>query len=72
VRSNGILPGAVLTDIANHWPPEAFERTKTVPMGRSGTPEDFVGAALWLASAASGWVTGELVRVDGGSYRQMS
>jgi NAD(P)-dependent dehydrogenase (short-subunit alcohol dehydrogenase family) len=39
-------------------------------MGRIGTPEDFVGTALWLASPASGWVTGELVRVDGGAYRQ--
>ncbi|MEU7813991.1 glucose 1-dehydrogenase [Pseudonocardia sp. NPDC049154] len=72
VRANGILPGAVLTDIAEHWSPEALEHTKQVPMGRPGTPEDFVGTALWLASAASGWITGELVRVDGGGARRMS
>ena len=72
VRANGILPGAVMTDIAAHWSPEAVERTKLCPMGRPGEAEDFVGTALWLASAASGWITGVLVRVDGGACRQMS
>jgi NAD(P)-dependent dehydrogenase (short-subunit alcohol dehydrogenase family) len=72
VRVNGILPGAVLTDIASHWPPEARDHAALVPMGRAGQPEDFVGTALWLASPASAWVTGVLVRVDGGAYRQTS
>jgi len=73
VRSNCILPGAVLTDIAQAWAPEHREHVgRSVPLGRAGLPEDFVGTALWLASDASAWVTGELVRVDGGAYRQMS
>jgi NAD(P)-dependent dehydrogenase (short-subunit alcohol dehydrogenase family) len=39
---------------------------------RAGQPDDLVGTALWLASDASAWVTGTLVRVDGGAYRQTS
>jgi NAD(P)-dependent dehydrogenase (short-subunit alcohol dehydrogenase family) len=72
VRCNGILPGGVLTDIAEAWSPEAVEGAKATPLGRAGHAADFAGTALWLASAASAWVTGELVRVDGGAYRQMS
>ena len=42
------------------------------PLGRGGEPADFVGTALWLASSASAWVTGTLIRVDGGYFRQLS
>jgi hypothetical protein len=73
VRCNAILPGAVLTDIAKAWSEEQRQRVgSTIPMRRAGQPEDFVGTALWLASSASAWVTGVLVRVDGGAYRQTS
>jgi NAD(P)-dependent dehydrogenase (short-subunit alcohol dehydrogenase family) len=72
VRANGVLPGAVLTDITGAWRPEEIERAAQVPMARAGTPGDFAGTVIWLASRASAWVTGELVRVDGGAYRQMS
>jgi NAD(P)-dependent dehydrogenase (short-subunit alcohol dehydrogenase family) len=73
VRANAILPGAVLTDIADAWTPEQRENVgRTIPMRRAGVAADFAGTALWLASDASAWVTGELVRVDGGAYRQMS
>jgi NAD(P)-dependent dehydrogenase (short-subunit alcohol dehydrogenase family) len=73
VRVNAILPGAVLTDIAQSWPAETVRRASTSPpLGRAGQPGDLVGTALWLASRASEWVTGVLVRVDGGHYRQTS
>jgi 7-alpha-hydroxysteroid dehydrogenase len=36
------------------------------PMGRPGEPEDIACAALYLASPASGWVTGKILQVDGG------
>ena len=73
VRANAILPGAIATDIAKSWPTEMIRAaTDGVPLGRMGTAEDFIGTALWLASDASAFVTGELVRVDGGAYRQMS
>jgi NAD(P)-dependent dehydrogenase (short-subunit alcohol dehydrogenase family) len=73
VRANCILPGAVLTDIAAAWTPERrMSAGRAAPLRRAGVAGDFVGTALWLASDASAWVTGELVRVDGGAYRQMS
>ncbi|QTI70960.1 SDR family NAD(P)-dependent oxidoreductase [Gordonia polyisoprenivorans] len=73
VRVNAILPGAVDTDIAAVWPSEMREAAiKLAPMGRFGVPDDFVGPALWLASERSAYVTGTLIRVDGGAYRQMS
>lgn len=73
VRANAILPGAIATDIAKTWSPEMTRAaTEGVPLQRMGTPEDFIGTALWLASDASAFVTGELVRVDGGAFRQTS
>jgi NAD(P)-dependent dehydrogenase (short-subunit alcohol dehydrogenase family) len=73
VRVNGLLPGAVDTDIASAWTPQMREAAATsAPLGRMGTAEDFVGPALWLASEQSAYVTGTLIRVDGGTYRQMS
>ncbi len=73
VRVNAILPGAVLTDIADAWPEETLQRVSTgLPLGRAGRAGDFVGTALWLAGRSSEWVTGVMVRVDGGMYRQTS
>ena len=73
VRVNGILPGAVDTDIAAAWSAETREAAaQGAPLGRLGVPDDFVGPALWLASERSAFVTGTLIRVDGGTYRQMS
>jgi NAD(P)-dependent dehydrogenase (short-subunit alcohol dehydrogenase family) len=73
VRVNCILPGAVLTDIAEAWSEEMRANAgRSNPLRRAGVADDFIGTALWLASGASAWVTGVLVRVDGGAYRQMS
>lgn len=73
VRVNGLLPGAVDTDIAAVWSPEVRQAAaEGAPLGRLGVPDDFVGPALWLASERSAFVTGTLIRVDGGTYRQMS
>ena len=72
VRSNCLLPGAVMTDIAKSWPEEQRQQAgRNVPLGRPGFAEDYVGPALWLASEASAYVTGEVIRVDGGAARQM-
>jgi NAD(P)-dependent dehydrogenase (short-subunit alcohol dehydrogenase family) len=72
VRSNCILPGAVMTDIALAWTEERRAAAgSNYPLGRPGYPHDYVGPALWLASDASAFVTGEVIRVDGGACRQM-
>jgi NAD(P)-dependent dehydrogenase (short-subunit alcohol dehydrogenase family) len=73
VRVNAILPGPVLTDIADAWTEEARTTVGAqLPLQRAGQAADFVGTALWLAGEASAWITGVLVRVDGGAYRQTS
>ncbi len=65
VRVNTISPGPFLTDIANAWTPEARERSDNA-LGRPGRPEEIVTAALFLASPASSFTTGAIIRVDGG------
>jgi NAD(P)-dependent dehydrogenase (short-subunit alcohol dehydrogenase family) len=65
VRVNTISPGAFLTDIAKAWEPAARESTP-VALGRPGNPPEIVTAALMLASPASSYTTGALIRVDGG------
>lgn len=70
VRVNAILPGPFDTDIAKAWSP-AQRGGSFVPLGRLGRPGEVVGAALYLASAASSYTTGATVRVDGGVTRKV-
>jgi NAD(P)-dependent dehydrogenase (short-subunit alcohol dehydrogenase family) len=65
VRVNTISAGPFLTDIANAWPEEARQRSNNA-LGRPGRPEEVVSTALYLASPASSFTTGAIVRVDGG------
>jgi NAD(P)-dependent dehydrogenase (short-subunit alcohol dehydrogenase family) len=65
VRINAIAAGPFLTDIAKAWTEEARERSHNA-LGRPGRPEEIVTTALWLASPSSSFVTGEVVRCDGG------
>ncbi|MFC1437273.1 SDR family oxidoreductase [Streptacidiphilus sp. N1-10] len=67
VRVNTLSAGPFLTDIAKHWPDEG-ERTWRNAAGRAGSPEEIVTAALYLASPASSYTTGSLLRVDGGLH----
>lgn len=66
VRVNAIAAGPFLTDIAEAWEPEKRE-VQPVALGRPGRPEEIVTGALMLASPASGYTTGAILRVDGGS-----
>jgi NAD(P)-dependent dehydrogenase (short-subunit alcohol dehydrogenase family) len=65
VRVNTLSPGPFLTDIAKAWAPEARESSENA-LGRPGNPAEIVSAALFLASPASSFTTGAIVRVDGG------
>jgi NAD(P)-dependent dehydrogenase (short-subunit alcohol dehydrogenase family) len=65
VRVNTLSPGPFLTDISKAWPEEQRERTPSA-LGRPGRPEEIVTAALFLASPASSFTSGALIRVDGG------
>ena len=69
IRVNAIAPGPTLTGLtrASYADPERRRATiAQIPLGRLGEPEDIAGAILFLASDASGWVTGSTVTVDGG------
>jgi NAD(P)-dependent dehydrogenase (short-subunit alcohol dehydrogenase family) len=67
VRVNTIMAGPFLTDISKAWDLAAFEATaKTYALQRGGRPDEIVGAALYLASDASSFTTGSILRVDGG------
>jgi len=70
VRVNAIAPGLVKTDFARAlWEnPKALAATEArLPMRRIGEPRDIAGAAVYLSSAAAGWITGQMVVVDGGA-----
>jgi NAD(P)-dependent dehydrogenase (short-subunit alcohol dehydrogenase family) len=67
VRVNTLCPGPFLTDVSRWWPEEARTTARSA-IGRPGRPEEVVTTALYLASPASSFTTGALVRVDGGLY----
>jgi NAD(P)-dependent dehydrogenase (short-subunit alcohol dehydrogenase family) len=67
VRVNTIMAGPFLTDISKAWDMDAFGQVaSTYPLRRGGQPGEIVGAALYLASDASSFTTGTILRVDGG------
>jgi NAD(P)-dependent dehydrogenase (short-subunit alcohol dehydrogenase family) len=75
LRVNAIAPGFFLTDqnrflLTDKETGEPTARGKTIiahtPMNRYGTPDDLVGACVWLASDASRFITGIVVPIDGG------
>jgi NAD(P)-dependent dehydrogenase (short-subunit alcohol dehydrogenase family) len=69
VRVNCIAPGLVRTDFARAlWEnPETLERaTRTAPLRRIGEPDEIAGAAVYLASRASTFTTGQAIVCDGG------
>jgi NAD(P)-dependent dehydrogenase (short-subunit alcohol dehydrogenase family) len=69
IRANAILPGWTLTPMAEDiLTTEPFEARvlPRVPARRWGTPADFAGAALYLASPLSAYTTGDTLTVDGG------
>src|SRR5262249_46351924 len=70
IRVNAISPGLVETrfSAALFQDRYTYERLMAqTPLGRHGQPEDVVGAAIFLASDASAYVTGQTLLVDGGS-----
>ncbi len=70
IQVNAILPGWIdtaLTQRARHDVPALHDSVlKRTPAGRWGTPDDFAGIAVFLASHASDYVTGAAITVDGG------
>lgn len=70
VRVNGLAPGFILTDLTRKlWSDptmQAWNKTVT-PLQRLGEVDDLTGAMVFLASPAAAFVTGQILRVDGGA-----
>ncbi|HXG20297.1 MAG TPA: SDR family NAD(P)-dependent oxidoreductase [Methylomirabilota bacterium] len=68
ITVNAIAPGPIDTELLRTWPAEALrERAQHMPIARLGTVEEIAHAALFLASPDSGFITGTVLAVDGGS-----
>lgn len=72
IRVNSIAPGLVATEInRDQWEPKSAiwkNRVSHIPLGRAGEPEEIAAAAVYLASDVSGWMTGNRMLLDGGSF----
>lgn len=69
ITANAIAPGWVVTGMTDGFiEGENFEAhvKPRIPVGRWGSPEDFAGIAVYLASDASNWHTGDTITIDGG------
>ena len=69
IRANAIAPALIKTELNQYrWDDPVFmgQYEPTVPLGRLGETNDVVGAAIFLASKASSYVTGHTLLADGG------
>ncbi len=67
VRVNTLMPGPFLTDISEAWDiPATTKGAQSFALKRLGNPPEIIGAALYLASDASSYTSGSILRVDGG------
>jgi 3-oxoacyl-[acyl-carrier protein] reductase len=76
IRVNAVAPGTVRTpkSLRNNPnpPPDTPAEAAAVPLGRRGTADDIAGAVLFLLSDLAGWITGQVLAVDGGSTARPS
>jgi NAD(P)-dependent dehydrogenase (short-subunit alcohol dehydrogenase family) len=69
IRVNALIPGSI--DSRGMSPDIKKERGQAIPMGRMGEPAEMSGAAVFLASDDAGYVTGQMIAVDGGILAAM-
>ncbi|AWN81980.1 3-oxoacyl-[acyl-carrier-protein] reductase [Candidatus Cardinium hertigii] len=69
IRANAIAPGFIQTAMTEHLTESQIEIYKSkIPLNRLGLPEEVANCALFLASDASSYLTGQIIQVDGGMF----
>ena len=69
IRCNAVCPGFISTQMTDELSDKAREEyQKSIPMGDFGSSEDVANLTLFLLSQASRYITGEVIKVDGGLY----
>ncbi|WP_026489797.1 3-oxoacyl-[acyl-carrier-protein] reductase [Butyrivibrio sp. XBB1001] len=69
IRCNAVAPGFIATDMTDKLSPEQVQEiNKQITLGRLGSPLDVAELVLFLASDRSSYITGEVIKVDGGMY----
>jgi 3-oxoacyl-(acyl-carrier-protein) reductase len=69
VTVNAVAPGFIQTDMVKDMTEAALNQVKAMtPMGRLGTPEEIADAVMFLAGTRAGYVTGQVLPVNGGMY----
>jgi len=69
ITVNAVCPGLTMTGMSTGWTPSFIEAiVKRTPLGRLAEPEDIAKVAIFLASDAAGFMTGEIVEVNGGIH----
>ena len=69
ITCNAVAPGFVESDMTAKLSPETLDAAKaSVPLGRLGAPEDIAALVTFLSSDLSSYITGEVIKVDGGLY----
>jgi 3-oxoacyl-[acyl-carrier protein] reductase len=74
IRVNAVAPGSVRTpkNTDENTPDDTPAERAALPLGRRGTPEDIAHAVMFLLSDLAGWITGQVLAVDGGSSARPS
>jgi 3-oxoacyl-[acyl-carrier protein] reductase len=76
ITVNNVAPGLILTDRIKHTLPKGVseeeglkEKTKGIPLGRIGKPEELAALVVFLASEQAAYISGTTIQVDGGANR---